>query len=732
MNRFAGWLALSGGILFHLGIADAGQVQVKARLYRPVWYVTDDSGTKVRDRSMSPASEQGWTPASHQRVVVYQPGTFGPIYCGTFFTNTRGEINGDVNCGPNQPPTLYFEAEGVSELGFSVGTFDEAGFWWSAIASVGPQLLAALLTGDFVTLAASFGSGIVVVAQLMKMGPKIYRWGSPWINLTPGQSVVDFGSFQLGRGVAGAGATNDDWAAATMEGVSLAYRTLRDGIRAQFPYFSSWIINNPMFGSPSTAWTTVHMKQNVVASAGMTDAQIQDASWVQNMWNLAHELGHVQYNVRHSDENHYWGDIPNYLHNHTPCSTNLGYAFAQYEGYAEAFSSVLWGIYSNQNYSLKYKVPALNCKDANRNFGLDDEGNVADFYATIIAGRDTWRPASSLTDDYLAHFGAEWANLPPLDAMLEMVTRAGSSAHDVKSVWASFWEKECAKNVKGYPMFCGTRRFQCYVKARLARSGEVPFDLASLDCGAGASRILNAKTESATSDWSLSRVSFSEVANVDSYQLWIRPEDGSAAPFTRFAPTSQYTSFGGIGLEPCKAYYLHVKTTNEYGTTTGPEYRYVPVDDAGNCLPGLPSVTTIFTTFVQVYTGPMMTAVNYVESAGGGASQGSRDSSAGAPGQYAPEEFYVEYGAVLRANDYQVRYSTAPNDPAPQLTNWDATTRQTVWLQPCRTNYVRVAARNAFGENQGPVFEYFAFPRTGGCPASKRLTATNTAHNRLP
>jgi hypothetical protein len=576
--------------------ASAEAIRVSGTIQRPMWQLP----TSARDRFMQ--STLRWVPASHQMVHVYQPRksndlVVGKIYCGTVWTDSNGSFDEDLICGDgNLPDQLYMEVFGTSARGFSVGAFDRVKFDLEAAALGGAAALGAL----FVSV-GTFGAGtIAVTATALGVGPEAAlnlfdRSPSPYVWVGAVEDVRGrrhaFGTFRLGRGRRGDLANSDDYAAAVMEGVDYAHAELvrprPKGVPAAAPWrWSSWIINNPYFGSPTTIWDKVHINPGVTRDSRRTHAQNLDASWAHNMSAIVHELGHVVYNNAHSSKEHYVD--PNeailYAQIHDLCTTNISEKFGQYEGFAEAVSQAVW---RTQTYRVDSAAPCRSNTASGSRPGFENEGNVADFYTSMIHGFGNPRGTTSLHEYTSVPQGANLAFLPPLDALLAMPRFAGAGSHSLTDMWNKYWRLLCEKSpTASTPVFCGTERFRCWVAntSRLAPSSELPAAFRGLSCGPDAVSSVGVTTISANPKSSSNDVRFQGADHAESYSIRIRLPPGGVR--TIATTTASAT---GISLAPCQRHSIEVTAINTFGSATSTPVEFMPGTDAV-CGPGAPSV----------------------------------------------------------------------------------------------------------------------------------------------
>jgi hypothetical protein len=571
--------------------AIAEEIRVSARIQRPFWL----NGT-TRDRTMQ--STLNWGPAAHQMVRVYMPrraagNVVGKIYCGTVWTDSNGEFDEDLVCGDgNLPNQLYLEVWGHSARGFSVGAFDRVKFDLEMIALAGAAALGTLFVtvgtfgaGAIAAAAAATGIGADAMLNLLDRSPSPYIWVSAVQNVS-GNRYAFPSPFRLGRGRTGRAANSDDYAGAVMEGVDYAHAELLSPLPGGVPRFptwgwSYWIINNPYFGAPTTIWNKVHINPGVTQRANLTFAQNLDASWGQNMGALVHELGHVVYNHGHSNKDHYLdpNEALHYAQVHENCATQISAKFAQYEGFAEAVSQVVWR-------DPVYSVAAPgNCAAQT---GFTTEGNVADFYAAMIHGFGNLRGAT-LHDYFPVKQGANDAILPPLDALLDMPRAAGPASHSLANMWDNYWRRLCDQPPAGTaPLLCGTERFRCWVAttSQLAPTSQLPVAFQGLSCGPEAVSDVAITTTAAKAASSANDVRFEGVDHAESYNVQIRRPPGGAVVTSR-EPTDPWAT--GIPLKPCDPHSVRVSAVNTFATTAGADVEFIPGTHAV-CGPGGPSV----------------------------------------------------------------------------------------------------------------------------------------------
>lgn len=669
------------------GLADAARLRVTTEVKRPAW-LADAAGdtcsaTELASghchRVQNMAGDfPHWVPASRQRVVFYQPGSFGPIYCGTLYTNSLGRVDGYIECGAARPDRIYLEVESVSSRGFTVGTFDEVSFYLSVAMQFAPQLVPAILIGDLGSIIAMMPALIpqilATAPTLLEASPVPLRWVSPVYSVLPGTTLQRVPTRYIGYHTQ----PNSRWAAATMEGVDFAYANLSR--QAALPR-TQWIVNNPFFGAPTTIWTTVHMNQG--------------RTWEQNMRNITHELGHAIYNTRHSDKPSYWTQVADYARNHDECES-YGQSFGQYEGFAHAVSSIMWRTYATEagassGAAAAYPVREHACPDR----GLSREGNVADFYAMMVHGQDDYlRPAAAQTTTAYGEFGDDPVMLFPLKTLFSMVSSAGSSARTAEDMWNGFLAAECATSSGEYQQFCGTERFRCLAKEHVAYSSDLPDSFWPADCTPHAAAIASATrllpesdpTECLSPVFSIGedpcansentttleeeleerdafgaryRVEITPAGHTDRYRLLTSTIAGDTDP--RGTPWTSQHVFQDVPLEFCVTNYLQVETWNVHGTMRGPIYEVTPMNST-DCVPGEPAITSISGTSTAT----------------------------------------VQHAPVAYATSYRVLYSLQPNDPLATATSWRTGTSHSVWLRYPATRYFRIEARNQYGATIGP------------------------------
>ncbi len=725
-------------------VVRAQEIAVTGRLVRPVWY--DNVGAQLRDDQM--LTNPDTIAASFQAVQFYQPGAFHPIYCGTALTDVTGTFSATAVCGGNPPTELYVEVLGMSGRGFLVGTFDEDGFYASLISSIGFAAVAALVSGALAPVAG--GASVWLLTEVMKRldgPPEIFVWSffNDRIALGPGQNSVDFGVLQIGGG-SGNPSSNADWAAAVMEGVDFGYRHLNPlgfapGAPPVPPAFSNWVINNPLFG-PTTVWRTVHLNQP------FRDASGTIIGWEHNMGALAHELGHVVYNIRHSDENHFLlNDGANYLRNHAECRAWSRYnaAFAHYEGYANAIGALIWRDHAIATGQPLAYLPLFGCGYR----GLDDEGEVSDLYVQLYHATGNERTAPNLKNAEAVAFGADQLSLPALPFMLNLVSAAGPTSHTPLQFWITHLSNACQAVEAGAPLYCGSDRFRCWARTNVANPGELPPDFFTAPCTPGASQITNVATTPA-GPTTTNVVTFTTVPHVDQYEVFTASgpplPPGTPPVWSGTAPPTT-----GIALQPCQTHLLWVRTVNNFGTTPSDPFETTPLNAAG-CLPGVSSVISVAPQPLAI----MCTTLERVErideraplQPGDEREQPERDMpGVHRPGDAEPDNqvpsllsvleditelswYRVEYTTDPDARSYQVLYSTQSGDPTPSATSWWNSNARVLSLEPGNTYFLRIRSRNDFGNVTGPEFAYGVPTGTSGCFDSG--TASFRAYRRIP
>jgi hypothetical protein len=575
--------------------ASAFDARVKATITRPAWFHDTSGGpcdvpdACLRDREMGSTSTLVQVPASFQKVQFYQPGPFGPRACDPYvYTDAQGQIDSVVDC-PDQPPVLM-EVRGESAHNFFVGTFDEDGFWLRASLVLGPAITVigpmALATGDLLGAAVFFGFSPQLVFEALFAPPEPFTW------LFPGATVpgyIDFGGptgrVSLGS-TRGDTASNAAWAAALMERLDFAYRGLGIALDANpaRPLLvppSQWTINNPFFGAPTTVWNSVHVNQG--------------GGWTQAMRSVEHEMAHVLYNFLHSGEAHYWGEALDYAKNHQDCGMNFGQPFAQYEGFAEAISDIVWASHEvgwrggtgAAGPLTRYPVPARNCALRNPPWpvGLEYEGNVADFYAMMVHGLDD-ELAQPMTGDFrLSRAGADWSYLLPVHTLFDMVLLAGADSHTASQMWGRHLQQACQQpspdpSMFG-PVFCDTERFRCHVKQYLASIGQLPSSFWADDCRPNPSSVDHLYQTSATLSTTINYVFYTKSEYFDEYRVRVGLSANDPNP-AEYGP-SRALFIPDVSLTRCEENYIRVVTSKDGDEVLGPPHVLVPPGVAGRC-----------------------------------------------------------------------------------------------------------------------------------------------------
>ncbi len=509
-------VVLGGGA----GSAAAHTFEIGVTIQRPAEMSTTVPG--LREANPQGGSQTQWVPATFQLVHVWQPGQFGPQFCGSGYTNSQGRLDGVVfSCGTQPPLQIQIEVLGESARGFRVGS-----------NSPWPQE----------QLHVAYA----------------WHWYSAWMVAFWGSSSVAdngaaFGIFQLGGG--GTLNTSLDYrAAAIFELVDFLYQQWNLGFLptrpspSPTPLFTHWIVNDFLstFGltAPWTYWTTVHMP------AGTSGKYL--------MWSTPHELGHVLYNLNHSGWDHYSVEVTNYMTNHSSC-TGVTAHFGAYEGFANAFWALTWSGYSSAYNSLG------GCPDT----GITLEGNVQEFYAHAFAGERLERSAATLHDWTTHRIGANLYAFPPSRGVLGMVAGAGMNAEDVATMWTSSLRGICAGSSAGAPAYCGSRRFKCMVRDKaLLSPGELP-DFDNPNCAPGASSIVAVTRPSLEGDALTVQFAPSDLA--DSYELVIARSTGTTSTAINVSSQDVLSTLTASATVPrCESATLSIKTTFGGVTTQGP------------------------------------------------------------------------------------------------------------------------------------------------------------------
>ncbi len=735
MNRLLRYFVAGAAIAF-CHVSSAVEFNASISVTRPAWFLDPAVSPGLRDMNNS-AGTSVPVPASNQLVMFFQPGDFHPIYCGAAYTDENGSINTLLECGGLLPDRLYAEVIGHSLRGFAVGVFDEDGFWASVIAAGMSGILGTIASGGAggpAAMAAAAGLASNGGLILLDREPEWYRWITSVRNFPSGQTSINFGTFMIGGG-AGPGADNDDWAAAVMEGVDFIYghtnpNTLPLPVPLPVGYsgyeVSSWTINNPFFGAPSTVWRNVHMHQ------GWTGNAWDD--WGGQMDALAHEYGHVLYNTRHSDQAHYWIDVVEYIKNHDTCNDDFGPRFAFYEGFAEAFSAITWRTHAaSQGDSVQYPIPFYNCP----NRGLTIEGNVADALSAMFYGvnADDQRDVNMLNAWFATSIAADSVVLPPLPLMINAVSQTRGFGHTLNDNWINYFNAFCGQQ-QGQPNFCGTRRYHCYVRDELASPGEWVFGGA--DCSPGISSVSNITTTtpgtSATD--SLNNVGLSPADVVDQYTVHVYDSVNSSPPAYSSPPTVSL-NVPDVPIPVCSSRHIAVETSNPNGSVEGERQEFLVLNDL-QCRPDQSMVVNVSHTGCPVgllnlfdnaddddteTTAPCWSHGRFDESClnedpfNNGNNNTTDNSGSSTPGGNLPviaqawPEFRVEFSEASDAQFYQIRHSTIPNAVNSEAGNWwgfTAGDAHQTGLQTGTTNYIRVATKNSFGITEGPEFVYNA------------------------
>jgi hypothetical protein len=599
-----------------LGIARpavAERFNVQAKIQRPVYYRSDPNvdcrtvgAVCLRDRTMIASAQTVFVPASGQLVEVFQPAHNDllkkGVFCGAFYTDAQGRINGSVECGAAIPNDLYLEVWGQSVRGFNVGTFNEDLFWASAIflgASVAPVLLTAATTagpggeGALMTALTAAGIAPIPVLQLLQLAPDIFVWTSATRYRSSTATSFNFGTISIGgRPPATSTSTVPDgtWAAAVFEGLDFAYRALEVQVGSSVnatlpPPRSQWVVNDNLFGSPTTVWSTVHIKQS--------------NGWSQAMRSIVHEMGHVAYNARHSSQGHYWGDVLDYMSNHYTCGTFKDARFGQYEGFATAIDDVVWANEEVGYRNLRnepgplsiYPSPAHDCVGSGGRRGLVNEGNVADFYEIAVEGVEDRILAPVTQGDRQGGINGEYWRLLPMRSLFEMVSQAGPDAHTAGQMWSRSLAARCAESNAGGAMFCSTERFRCHVRNHLAVPGDLPADFWQDDCLPDVSRVSDLVERGVTPTSTLVDVRLEAVPYAERYVLLLLASPGGSplATYTVDAPIVR-----NVSLPACQSTYAEVWTFVEnfpassgtWTRRTGPDVLLdQPVNLLARCAP---------------------------------------------------------------------------------------------------------------------------------------------------
>ncbi len=273
-------------------------------------------------------------PASNQMVEVFQSRDIGPPQLCTkdpVWTDADGTLdNIEFSCGGKLPNNIYISVRGRSKLGFNVG--------------VSSDLLHEYLE---------------VVYD--------YKWDGPWVRVRSNR--VNYPEQRIG--------SSKDFrdldfkAAALVELLSCIYQEFDLTIE------SKWNLNSKFAAVASSSqpwayWQIVHMNEALTGENILKQAP--------------HELGHVLYNINHSNKLHYdfadplpeWKD---YLIVHDVC-TDYGPHFGNYEGYAHAFRSLFWRHHAQGLGMPDYAEPWPTCNTG----GIGREGDVNAFYSYAFAG----------------------------------------------------------------------------------------------------------------------------------------------------------------------------------------------------------------------------------------------------------------------------------------------------------------------------------------------------------
>jgi hypothetical protein len=492
MMRLA--LAAATGVAITLAsnaaIAAAPYFNVNVTILRPAIMKKGNASLRERDPDHN-ATDVSWEPASYQLVEVYQDNAFGPQFCGSAYTNSLGHLDATFVCGGNLPNQIELAVRGESLRGFRVGY--NSPLPWEAL-----------------TIA--------------------YAWNW-WLGWKPvnQKTTVPYGTWYLGGDYLYYKNANDlnfrvaalvDLLDEMYEELNLfGYGLIADPSRTPTYVYSKWLINDATaqaIGSPVpwTYWDTVHINQNI--------------STFDVLGAAPHELGHVIYNTRHSDINHYLTEVAAYAKSHDVCTgygtpyDSRGSQFANYEGFAHSVKSLFFRHHAEGQGFGDYTDTLPSCPTSSVNF----EGNVAEFYTALFGGQPLARPDASLANWTTHRIGANLYAFPPTTGLFSLPSTA-RFMENTQTVWSAALKSMCSSTNLGAPAYCGSRRFKCLVKNQVMAAGEnLGTEFSTVNCDPGRSIVVALTKQSNTSV----KVDLSPADLADSYSILVK--DGATTTTT--------------------------------------------------------------------------------------------------------------------------------------------------------------------------------------------------------
>lgn len=369
-----------------------------------------------------------FVPCANVLVKAYDSDTDWDDYCGGGYTDSSGYVSFSASCSDVWgQPDIYLRVYAQSSYGngFRVGRYD-----YGILDGVWDAITSTLLNTAYNALTDT----------------ETFTWVTSEKYPNNG-SVLDWGWQSIGSN------NTSSWSRMAAKVYWLANLTMKQFAGSSYtPGFTTFMVDHPFFGTPTTIWDTVIIKDSLTAS---------DPS--KALRAIPHEVGHVVYNRYHSGFGHWIADAVTYMKNHDKCG-DYGSMFGWYEGFAHfvrdyAFAGLNDRYQSSSNYR---KYDGCGTK------GLHIEGNVNAFLNMIYFG--DYRSAVTPPEDY----GFRWNNglynttrtnyrwggtydfyLPSLSEMLRFVQNAGSNAHTASQFWASQIKAYClAKTSWGSYRYC--------------------------------------------------------------------------------------------------------------------------------------------------------------------------------------------------------------------------------------------------------------------------------------
>lgn len=355
-------------LAFAASPACAERFTVAARVTCPTSMVASPVGP-VADPTFSQMQRM---PCAGMRVTVRDSDPLWDEYCGSAYTNSRGEVRFDAECSDfSGRPSVYLEVEARSALGFSVGTHHLSFFeaLWFGIES-----LVGLATG---------GALLPVAAIDFLTSHKTLSWVSPERQLPRPGEILDFGEQKIGgifNGDRSASRTTSEFAAHQFWITHYSKLKFDAGMSGRMMDFN-YSVDAPL-GHPTTLYDTVVVDEELFLKRH------------NDMLNATpHEMGHLLYNGLHSDFVHWLTDAPDYMTTHAQCEDGHFQTLAWYEGFGNFMRDYVYQTWdwANGDWTPTYR-PSHGCA---RNAagalapdlgGLQLEGNVQGILNGVFYG----------------------------------------------------------------------------------------------------------------------------------------------------------------------------------------------------------------------------------------------------------------------------------------------------------------------------------------------------------